>query len=154
MPPSISQILKRSRVDGSFHSHVSLVEPRGTYQINRQDIEEFWDSYCRTIEENPNTVLGVGEKPKNDIPVLVDIDIKADIPETGLIEAVYCEKHVRDVVEIYQSILRDITQGIISILHAFFWRKNHIRFRTKSSRAVFTCIFHIFFSVDRNMKCN
>jgi P4 family phage/plasmid primase-like protien len=112
MASSISQILKKNRVDRSFHSHVSLVSPKGCYQINRKDIEEFWQSYSETIFENPNEVLGIAERPQNYIPVMVDIDIKIHCKEGERIKSVYTNKHVEDIVGIYQSVLRDIIDGI------------------------------------------
>ncbi len=112
MAPSISKILNENRVDRSFHSHVSLVSPKGCYQINRQDIEEFWQAYSETVSENPNTVLGIAEKPQNYIPVMVDVDIKIECNEGESIKQLYTNKHVEEIVEIYQSVLRDIIDGI------------------------------------------
>ena len=42
MDLSIQKILRKNKVKGVFHTHVSMGETRGKYQFNRQDLEEFW----------------------------------------------------------------------------------------------------------------
>ena len=109
MDLSIQQILRQHKVKGVFHTHVSMGQTKGKYQFNRQDLEEFWKIYMKTIHESPDTCAGIAEKPQHYLPVLGDIDIK--VKETDDIEIddeLHTEKHVKEVVEVYQSVLRKI----------------------------------------------
>ena len=59
MDLSIQQILRQHKVKGVFHTHVSMGQTKGKYQFNRQDLEEFWKIYMKTIHENPDTCAGI-----------------------------------------------------------------------------------------------
>ena len=109
MIPSVEKILRDHYVDGVFHTHVSMVQPRGKFQFNRQDLEKFWEIYSERILSDEASILGVAEKPQHYLPVLVDIDIKLkDINEKNTQKHLYSENHVKQLVEIYQSVLRNI----------------------------------------------
>jgi len=111
MDPQIQKILREHKVKGVFHTHVSMGRVKGKYQFNRQDLEEFWGAYMKAIYENPDTCVGVAEKPQHYLPVLGDIDIK--VRETDDIEfgdEIHTVKHVSEVVEVYQSVLRKIVE--------------------------------------------
>lgn len=112
MDLSIQQILRDHKVKGVFHTHVSMGQTKGKYQFNRQDLEEFWKVYSKAIHENPDTVTGIAEKPQHYLPVLGDIDIKVrETEEIEIDDELHTEKHVKDVIEVYQSVLRKIVDG-------------------------------------------
>ena len=114
MNSSIAQFFKQFYVDGVFHTHVSLIYPKGKFQLNREKFEEFWELYCRglTEEKEENICLGFAEKLQNIIPVLVDVDIKIKETEDLILdESVYRVEHVTQIVEIYQSVLRKIVDN-------------------------------------------
>ena len=111
MNSTISKFLKQFYVDGVFFTHVSLIQPKGKFQLNRGKVEEFWELYCKETNEKDELIIGVAEKIQNNLPVLVDIDIK--IKESDNIdfgEHLYTEKQVIQVIEIYQSVLRNIVE--------------------------------------------
>jgi P4 family phage/plasmid primase-like protien len=111
MIPSVEQILREHYVDGVFHTHVSMVQPRGKFQLNRQKVEDFWLAYCDKIKEK-DAIVGVAEKPQHYLPVLADIDIKVkDLGEIDFGEHLYTEEHVTQVIAVYQSVLRNIVEG-------------------------------------------
>lgn len=94
--------------EGLFHTHVSLIEPKGKFQLSRNKIEEFWDKYYLDIKNGKK--LGIAEKPQNFAPVLADVDILIEIKEekeTNL-KQVYTNKHVLETIKIYQNVLKDI----------------------------------------------
>lgn len=96
-----------------IYSHQSLITPRGTFLIGRDDTEEFWKLYCDTcynIEADPSKViLGVAEKNHNEMPILVDIDLLIKETDDDVYDDhIYSEQQVVGVIEIYQSILRSI----------------------------------------------
>jgi P4 family phage/plasmid primase-like protien len=109
MDLSIQQILRDHKVKGVFHTHVSMGQTKGKYQFNRQDLEDFWKVYMKTIHETPETCSGIAEKPQHYLPVLADVDIKVrETEHTDISDIIHTEKHVREVVEVYQSVLRKI----------------------------------------------
>ena len=109
MNQSMEKLLRDRYVDGVYHTHVSLVQPRGKFLFNRQEIEELWDIYCEKIKDK-DTILGIAEKPNHYLPVLVDVDIKLKKDEKNKSVHLYTEEHVKKVIEIYQSILRNIVE--------------------------------------------
>ena len=113
METSIKQILRDHFADGVHHSHVSMIEPKGRYQFGRQDFEKFVTRYCEVIMTQEDPILGVAEKPQHYLPVLVDVDIKIELEdeeEVNFVDHIYNEDQVKQVVEVYQSVLRKIVE--------------------------------------------
>jgi hypothetical protein len=112
MDPTIKKILNSNRVDGVFHTHVSLIQPKGKFQFNRQTLEEFWEAYCNYIETNENACVGIAEKPQQYLPVLVDVDLCIrDNDESLAHDGLYTEDQLKIVIETYQSVLRQIVES-------------------------------------------
>jgi P4 family phage/plasmid primase-like protien len=111
MKSSVSKKLRENYVDNSpFHTHVSMVAPKGRYQISGQTTEDFWDIYCEEVNEG-NTILGVAEKPGPYLPVLADIDIKCEVSDDEILEEhLYSEDQILQVISVYQSVLRNIVE--------------------------------------------
>lgn len=110
MEPTLENILRENYVDGVFHTHVSMIQPRGKYQFNRQSLEEFWKCYCDTLQRNNNPMVGVAEKPQQYLPILVDVDLKVNTELISLeSDKLYTYDQVKQLVQIYQSILKKIT---------------------------------------------
>lgn len=109
---TIDQILRENYVDGVFHSHVSMIQPKGKFNFTREKLEKFWDVYCNNINTDKDIIVGVAEKPQHYLPVLVDIDIKMRNDEDFIPgEHLYTEEHVLQILQIYQSVLRNIVDG-------------------------------------------
>lgn len=112
MSITVEKILRNNYVDTPFHTHVSMVQPRGKFHINKEQQEMLWDSYIKRLEENPDAILGIAEKIQPTIPVLVDIDLKIkDEGKVNYDEHLYTIKQLHQVVSIYQSVLRTIVDG-------------------------------------------
>ena len=112
MDASIQKLLRKYYVDGVFHTHVSLISPKGRYHFDRQGLEEFWEEYCKLVHESDSYMLGVAEKPEHYLPVLVDVDLKMkDEGDREDSSRLYTEAQVREVIQIYQSILRQIVEN-------------------------------------------
>lgn len=41
MENSIEEILRNHYVDGTFHTHVSMIQPKGRFQLSRDGLESF-----------------------------------------------------------------------------------------------------------------
>jgi len=108
---AVRKILKSNYVDGVFHTHISMVQPRGRFQFNRQTLEEFWKDYCNAITTDPNLVFGIGEKPQSYMPVLADIDLKIRDEGDPMGDSLYSEEQMLTVVQTYQSVLRQIVEN-------------------------------------------
>lgn len=110
MNSSVEQILREHHVDGVFNTHVSMIQPKGKFQFNRKNLEKFWDVYCKKIVEENNPIIGIAEKPQYYLPVIVDIDLKVKETNELKIEEdhLYSKQQVIQVIEIYQSVLRNI----------------------------------------------
>lgn len=111
MESSIEQLLRDHYVDGVFHTHVSMIQPKGKFQFDRQGLEDFWTEYSNVLETVNNPLIGVAEKPQHYLPVLGDIDIKVrEIDGIDLGDHLYTDTHTRQVIEVYQSVLRNIVE--------------------------------------------
>ena len=111
-----TKYLKQFYVDGgTFYTHGSMIQPMGKFQVTRSYIENFWTTFCDELSRNPDIILGVAEKPQNNIPVIADLDIKIkddNLPDDVDLEGhLYSETQVKSVIEIYQSVLRKIVEG-------------------------------------------
>lgn len=112
MISSVEQILRENYVDGVFHTHVSMLQPRGKFQFNREKLESFWEVYCAKILEDENAIVGVAEKPQHYMPVLADVDLKVkENDDIEFAEHLYKDSHVKQLIDVYQSVLRNIVEG-------------------------------------------
>jgi len=111
MNPSVEQILRENYVDGVFHTHVSMLQPRGKFQFNREKLEDFWNAYCAKIMNEEDALVGVAEKPQHYLPVLADVDLKVkETDDPCLDDHLYTQDQVKQVIDIYQSVLRNIVE--------------------------------------------
>lgn len=107
----VENILKKNYTDGVFHTHVSLIQPKGKFLFNREGFENFWKLYCELIKKNKEAVVGIAEKPQSYLPVLADIDIKIlETEDMNFGEHIYNTEQLQSVIEIYQSVLRNIVE--------------------------------------------
>ena len=115
MNSSIQELLKKHFVDSEdtvWHTHVSMVQPRGKFQFDRNISDEFWDTYCLNMNSPSIPIVGIAEKPHNYTPVLVDIDIKLkENTKMNYGEHLYNDEQVKQVIQAYQSTLRHIVDG-------------------------------------------
>ena len=108
---NLVKYLKNYYSDGIFYSHVSMVKPCGKYLFNREELEKFWSFYTDYIK-NPKNKIGIAERNQNYFPVLVDIDIKVEEDEDEIYsEHLYSEDQVKQLIQIYQSVLRNIVDN-------------------------------------------
>lgn len=110
----VKDILKQTSVDSGdtvWHTHVSMVQPRGKFQFNRNIFNNFWQNYCSVMTTENESMFGIAEKPQAYTPVLVDVDIKVvDSEELDYDEHLYTEHNVLSIIKTYQNVLRDIVE--------------------------------------------
>jgi P4 family phage/plasmid primase-like protien len=98
----IKNIIMENKTKGVFHSHISMGELKGKFSFNREQLDNFWNSYS---PNNNNYHLGFAEKSKHYLPVLGDIDIKI---ETEKQDNIHTDKHIKDVIQTYQQVMKNI----------------------------------------------
>lgn len=109
MDTAIKTILQSHRANSVYHTHVSLFNPKGKFQFNRNDLEKFWNEYCDLIYSNLQIKLGVAEKPQPYLPVLVDVDLKL---RSNDLVSLYSLEDVKQLIHIYQAVLREILEDV------------------------------------------
>lgn len=112
MTPNLQEILKQNIVDDqdvAWHTHVSMVQPRGKFQFSRNNLEIFWNVYSSSINSEQIPIIGIAEKPQNHTPVLVDIDLKLEENEKIVYgDHLYSTNHVDNIIKIYQDVIKKI----------------------------------------------
>src|SRR5690606_4121116 len=132
----LSRLSVQRKVDGTeYHTHVSMVYPKGKYQMHVSHLEQFWDLYCSYIMTN-GTDIGLAEKPQQYLPIVVDIDIK--LPETTCADfPVYTKDDVKTIVSIYIDVIKEIVKDVEDHeLVCFVLEKPHYYVTTPESRYV------------------
>ena len=150
-------ILNDFRCD-SKPTHVSMVHPKGKYNIPETDTRRFYDTYCSSYE---NHMYGIAEVASHKyIPILVDVDLKAPSlsnDDIGYTRILYKFFHVERLVFIYQQVLREIIQDVRNEhLRCFFLEKPSYTI-TKSGRVSLKNGFHVHFPfiwLDRQQQEN
>ena len=104
-------ILKENNVYENFFTHVSLINPKGRYSLNRSILSKFWAEYCKIICTNNDKIsLGLAESPQEYIPILVDVDLK--IVSEDFRDKYYTDDFTTALIKIYQKILKSIVKDI------------------------------------------
>ena len=103
MELQLREFLDARRISAAdMHSHTSLVPP-GRYYIGEEDIEDFFDLYCRSVAKG--IVPTITEKPEQYAPLRIDFDMKASL-DSGL-KRQYTREMVREVISMYQEELKN-----------------------------------------------
>lgn len=108
---AIELFMNDKRVTSNYHSHVSMINPMGKYQIDRKNIEEFWTLYIDYVA-NGFPGLGLAEKSGHYLPVLVDVDLKIIENDSYIGSCLYTSDDLNKIVTIYQHVLKEIVEGI------------------------------------------
>jgi P4 family phage/plasmid primase-like protien len=109
MIESVSKILENTRVNSDYHTHVSMIQPIGKYNIPKQMMDNFWDKYCEEIEQSNfnKKHYGIAEKPHVYLPIIVDIDLKLKCDEKDY-DSLYTDAQLENSVRNYQEVINTI----------------------------------------------
>jgi len=108
---ALYELLKKTQTsDSDFYNHVSMINPKGKYQISKDETETFWKSYCTDIYNEEKVEYGLAEKPQLYLPVLVDADIKIlyNHVEHENKKKLYTDDQIKNVIKNYQDVIKDI----------------------------------------------
>lgn len=109
---SIHSFLQKYKTTEEEYTHVSLIYPKGKYLIKDEDCEKFWNIYNK---DKNNKGLCELASYTNNLPILVDIDLKKEMEEKielNNIRVLYTLDHVKQIINIYQRVLRDIIENL------------------------------------------
>lgn len=140
---SIHQLLRNYHVDGVFQTHVSMISPKGKFQLTKDVIEEFWIQYTKAIKNNE--ILGIAEKPGMFMPVVVDLDIKIASNDQIISESLYTLDQVKSVIEIYQTIIKKIVENFTDKQLMCILLEKQMYTVTKNDNTYFKHGFHLHF---------
>ena len=108
MDSELKQVIQKYRAESVYHSHISMINPKGKFQLNKQQLENFWEVYMKLVNENPQTISGIAEKPQHYMPVLADVDLKMEQHDDDDIRTLHSKEDIERIIEIYQSVMRNI----------------------------------------------
>lgn len=109
MNSELVSFIRKYYVDDLFHSHQTLFEPLGKYRFGREILEKFEDLYLKLAQDPHNNILGIAEKPREQIPIYADFDIKIKLTDDFTFsDSLYTEKNILDVVKIFNSVIRQV----------------------------------------------
>lgn len=110
MDPQLWSFVTRFRdTSGNYNLSSQLSPHTGTFRIERDDIEQFWNLYCERLQGNPSFLSGIGQKPYEYLPLLVDVDLSIKYnPDYDMNEKLYTEYEVKTIIKVYNSVLKDI----------------------------------------------
>jgi P4 family phage/plasmid primase-like protien len=138
----LNQFLQTRRTDGR-PTHLSLFHPKGKYLVCNSDLEDFWTLYNYHYTVEP---LGIAEAQTSlHIPVLVDVDLKAEYrPDLDGV-SFYTLEHVATLVKIYQKVLVEILQDVCpENLYCFLLEKAPYRLQ-RNGKEYYKNGFHLQF---------
>ena len=103
------ELMNKFKCDKSEdYTHVSMLPYGGVYRIPDDSLDQFYTDYQACIASGMK--LGVLERPKDEGPMLVDVDISMVSSE---ITSLYTRDDVFRYVECFQNILMDYTKSKI-----------------------------------------
>ena len=108
----MKKFLQANYAEGTHHTHVSLIQPKGAFILGRKKLEEFWKLYCDLINNQEEVIIGIAEKSQTYMPILVDIDLKIKVQEGMEIQddKLYTDEEVNIVIQTYQSVIRKVVE--------------------------------------------
>lgn len=102
----IENLLNDFYVTESHFTHVSMIQPKGKYNLTWKRTEEFWKTYCDHVYHKTQGAVGIGEAVPEYLPVIVDIDLK--FTSSSHEEQFYKDSHVRKMINCYRKVMKKI----------------------------------------------
>jgi len=60
---NFKKLLLQHSANDYFHTHVSMVNPKGKFHFDRYDVDDFWNYYMNDIKNG--TILGIAKNQNN-----------------------------------------------------------------------------------------
>lgn len=121
---SFSSFMSTFRVKkGEEFTHTSLFDPKGSFYIDSESQEEFFNKYNEAF--NHGELLYMTEKHKDIGPILLDFDFRFTVDDTVPLLREYTQDHVRSLISIYMDQLAKYTD--VTDAQIFVMEKPHPR---------------------------
>lgn len=105
----LNRIISDCLCHGDLHTHV--IVSGGKVNIGSTKALDFWNSYMECVE-NHNNMLHLAENPLNELPILVDVDLRAQVSKGRT--KLYTAEQVKKIIRTYQKVLKnEIIEGDI-----------------------------------------
>lgn len=90
-----------------YHTHISMGPPKGVYFVGT-NILKFWNLYMEELDKNTNK-LYIAENPGNELPILVDIDLKIEAKKVNnRKEKIYTHNQIKEIIKSFQKIITEV----------------------------------------------
>jgi P4 family phage/plasmid primase-like protien len=110
MNENLKKILSEYKTTSEFHSHVSMINPKGKYSIGRDGLDVFFKEYCKIIYDSEDANIGIAEAPIAYQPVIADIDLKVKSEYFEDQETIYTDEQLKSIILAYQCVLKTILE--------------------------------------------
>lgn len=134
------------------YTHTSIKPPE-KYLIEAPYIERFWEKYQ---DQCHDTRLCITEKPGDVMPVLCDVDIKADVQtmeEGPDIPRFYTEDMILSLIQVYRSVLFEIVEDLKEEDFVCCVLEKNPYFVTKNDKIIKKNGFHLHFPKIFLQRC-
>lgn len=98
MSMSLIEMLRNHYTDNDYHTHVSMIQPRGKFQFNRNYINDLFKVY--RSYKNPKGLAEVNNGQY--MPIICDIDLFVRDSE---IRNLYTINEVKEVIQVYNDVI-------------------------------------------------
>ena len=78
------------------HTHTSMFKPKGSYFINKKDLDTFYNLYDDALSKNIE--LHITERHEDISPIIIDIDFRYNLEVN---DRKHNEEHVKKIVDLY-----------------------------------------------------
>ena len=96
-------ISKNSVGSNDYYTHVSMMDPKGTFIVDAKNMESFWTLYCDMVISGESSV-GLADKAQPCMMVLVDLDLKVPLEDVmDTTRPLYTDNDIRVICEIYYN---------------------------------------------------
>ena len=92
------------------YTHLSMYPYGGVYKIPDGELKEFYERYQGSLDEGYE--FGVLERPLDDGPILVDVDIKIPIEQHDVIKLLYSYDQIKRIISVYQKTMMETIQDL------------------------------------------
>ena len=98
---NLNQNIRSHYTDDTYHTHVSMIQPRGKLLYNRNDLNDLY----KLVRGNKDP-FGIAEKTQNYMPIIVDIDLK-EPPRGENGDRLYNIEKVKSLITIYNKVIKE-----------------------------------------------
>lgn len=128
-------------------THLSMIDPKGKFQIQGKDLDDFMDLYC---SQSPDEKFGLLEATSilPVLPVLVDADVKLEMEERPEnVQPLYNSDMMLKLVRVYQEVLKQIVNGVVEedLLCIVLTKDPYVLQNEKTGKWYFKNGFHLQF---------